>query len=102
MTMTGGAPPVASLLAHARTLAGDPNAAGRLLQEYTGRGDITPIMLAALSMDAGDKGRAFEYLSQAVEARSFGADWIKVNPGLDSLHSDPRWIAILRKMNLTP
>ena len=68
MTMTSGAPPVATLLAHARTLAGDPSTARRLIQEYTGRQDITPIFLAALYLDVGDKDHAFEYLDKAVQA----------------------------------
>jgi tetratricopeptide (TPR) repeat protein len=100
MTMTGGKPPAATLLAHAQTLAGDPSTATRLIQEYTGRQDVSPIFLAALCMDVGDKDHAFEYLDKAVEERSFASDWINVNPGLDSLHSDPRWAKLVRKMNL--
>ena len=82
VTMTSGAPPAATLLAHARALAGDPTSAKRLIQEYTGRADITPIFLAALYMDVGDHDRAFEYLDKAVEQRSFASDWINVNPEL--------------------
>ena len=100
MTMTSGAPPAATLLAHARTLAGDPSSSKRLIQEYTRRRDISPIFLAAMYMDVGDKDHAFEYLDKAVQARSFASDWINVNPALDSLHSDPRWAALKRKMNL--
>ena len=100
MTLTSGAPPVATLLAHARSRGGDLDAAKRLLQEFTGRPDITPIFLAALHTDARDADHAFDDLNRAVEARSFGSDWIAVNPELDSLHRDPRWNALLRKMNL--
>jgi tetratricopeptide (TPR) repeat protein len=99
-TLTRGAPPAATLLADVRALAGDPNSAMRLIEEYTGRRDITPIFLAALYMDVGDNDHAFEYLDKAVEERSFASDWISVNPGLYSLHSDPRWAKLLRKMNL--
>jgi tetratricopeptide (TPR) repeat protein len=100
MSLTAAAPPLATILAHARSLAGDQNTAKRLIQEYTGRRDITPIFLAALYMDVGDKDHAFEYLTRAVEARSFATDWINVNPGLDSLRSDPRWAVLKQKMNL--
>jgi len=100
MTMTKGAPPVATLLAHARTLAGDSLAAKRLIQEFTGRKDVTPIMLAALYLDVRDKDRAFEYLNKAVQERSFASDWININPALEGLHSDPRWAALVRQMNL--
>ena len=101
MTMTGGAPSVATLLAHAQALAGNPGTAMRLIQEYTRRQDITPIFLAALYMDVGDKNHAFEYLNKAVEERSFASDWINVNPALDSLHSDPRWADLIRQMKLS-
>ena len=100
MTMTGGTPPVATLLAHARALAGNLTAAKRLIGEYTERRDITPLMLASLYIDVGDRDHAFEYLDKAIQERSYASDWISVNPGLDSLHSDPRWAALKRKMNL--
>ena len=100
VTITGGAPPAATLLAHARTLAGDRSAAEHLIQEYSGRDDITPMMLAGLYLDVGDKSQAFEYLDKAVQQRSFASDWINVNPALDTLHSDPRWPALIYKMNL--
>ena len=57
-------------------------------------------MLAALYMDVEDKDRAFENLEKAVQERSFASERIKVNPGLDGLHSDPRWATLIRKMNL--
>ena len=100
MTMTHGAPPAATLQAHIRALAGDPGAARRLIQEFAGRPDVTPIFRAALYMDIGDKDHAFEYLERAVEERSFASDWINVNPGLDSLRSDPRWAKLRRKMKI--
>ena len=101
MTMTNGAPPAATLLAHARALAGDPRMAKRLIQEFARRPDVAPSMLAALYLDAGDKDRAFEYLYRAIQERSFASDWINVNPALDILHSDPRWAPLIREMNLS-
>jgi TolB-like protein/Flp pilus assembly protein TadD len=101
MKMTGGAPPVATLLAHAQAAAGDSSGARRLLQEFTARPDITPIMLAVLYLDVAEKDHAFEYLDKAVEERSFASDWMNVNPMLDSLHSDPRWAGLVRRMKLS-
>ena len=100
VTIGGDAAPVATLLAHAQSLAGNSTSTKRLIQEFTGRRDISPIFLASLYIDIGDKLHAFEYLDKAVQERSFASDWIGVNPGLDSLHSDPRWAALKRKMNL--
>jgi TolB-like protein len=99
VALTGGPPPVAGLLAAARALAGDRNAVPRLVQEYSGR-EVTPVVLAFLYQIAGDKDRAFEWLNRAVGQRSFASETIGVHPVLDSLHTDPRWAALLHHMNL--
>ena len=100
MAMTSGAPPAATLLAHVRALAGDASASRRLIQEYATRTDVSPMMLVAIYLDVGDKDKIFELLNRAVDERSFASDWINVNPGLDGLRGDPRWVSLLRKMNL--
>jgi len=100
MKLSGGAPEVASILAHARALSGDRNAVPQLLREYQGRTDVSPAILAALYVDARDKHNAFYWLETAVEKHSFASESIKVHPALDGLHSDARWSALLRKMNL--
>jgi TolB-like protein/Flp pilus assembly protein TadD len=97
--LSGGSPPFAGLLAYARALGGDRNAVPRLLREYSGQ-KVTPVVLALLNVAAGDTDHAFEWLDRAVEERSFASETIAVHPVLDRLHSDPRWAALLRKMNL--
>jgi TolB-like protein len=97
--ITGAPPPIAGLLASARALGGDRNAVPRLLQEFTGR-DVSPVVRALLYHVAGDRDRTFEWLDRAVEQRSFASETIAIHPMLESLHSDSRWKALLRKMNL--
>ena len=48
----------------------------------------------------GDTDRAFRSLSEAVHERSSQLIFAKVHPWLDSLHSDPRFGEILKKMGL--
>jgi tetratricopeptide (TPR) repeat protein len=48
----------------------------------------------------GEKDRAFEWLERAQNQRDFGLIAIKTDPLLKSLHADPRFNALLRKMNL--
>jgi hypothetical protein len=49
----------------------------------------------------GDKDRAFEWLAKAVDERSPAlAQNIKVDPSYNRLRSDPRFTALLRRMNL--
>jgi hypothetical protein len=53
----------------------------------------------ALSYAAlGDKDRAFQWLEKGIERRDMIVV-IKVDPKLDSLRSDPRFTALLRRMN---
>ena len=48
----------------------------------------------------GDPDKAFEWLEIAYENRDGGMTYLLVDPWIGSLHSDPRWRALLRKMNL--
>jgi len=54
---------------------------------------------ATLFAFLGEKEQALEWLEKAYEERSIKID-IKVNPLHDSIRSDPRYIALLKKMNL--
>ena len=46
----------------------------------------------------GDKDEAFRSLSRMFEERE-GLNYVKTDPRLDSLHADPRWQVLLRRMN---
>ena len=48
----------------------------------------------------GDKDRAFEWLDRAMRQNDGGLILIKVDPMLRGLHGDPRYAAILRRINL--
>ncbi|MGE5098308.1 MAG: tetratricopeptide repeat protein [Betaproteobacteria bacterium] len=48
----------------------------------------------------GEKDHAFEWLERAFTARDGGMVLLKVDPFLRSLHGDPRYIALMKKMNL--
>lgn len=56
---------------------------------------------ALLYAHLGEKKQALEMLEKAYQAREHTLAQIKVNPELDSLRSEPRFIALLRQMNLT-
>jgi TolB-like protein/DNA-binding winged helix-turn-helix (wHTH) protein/Flp pilus assembly protein TadD len=58
-----------------------------------------PYIIAAVYTALGDKDEAFRILEKAVEEHQLITP-VKVEPPLDSLHSDPRWKALLLRMNL--
>ncbi len=60
----------------------------------------TPYGLVAVYAALGDKDQAFAQLEQALAQRSEFMDFLKVDPELDSLHSDPRFQNLLARMNL--
>lgn len=50
----------------------------------------------------GDKEKALDNLEKAVERRAFMMAWVKADPVFDCLRSEPRYQAILQKMQLPP
>jgi hypothetical protein len=56
---------------------------------------------AAVYVALGDKDEAFRILKKAVEERQ-PIVALKEIPTLESLHSDPRWKGLLRRMNFPP
>ena len=51
-------------------------------------------------MALGDKNQAFQLLDRCYEERSPWLVWLKTDPALDPLRSDPRYADLLRRMGL--
>ena len=56
--------------------------------------------MAEIFTQLGDKDQAFEWLEKVYESHHFWLPFLKVHPHLDSLHSDPRFEALLRRIGL--
>ena len=56
--------------------------------------------LAYLHWWSGEKEEALRWLEKAFEERPNWIPWLKVDPALDPLRSDPRFGALLRRMGL--
>ena len=61
-----------------------------------------PWYLAEMYAYLGNKDRALEWLDKAYAVKSGTMPWIKVDPSLNSLRTDPRFTALLGRMGLTP
>ena len=60
----------------------------------------TAFDLPALYIGLGDKDRAFESLNRSVDNRERLIDLLKADFFMEPLRSDPRYVALLRRMNL--
>ena len=58
---------------------------------------VCPYEVAGVCAQLGDKDKAFEWLDKAYQSRSC-LYWLRQDPRLDSLHSDPRFQELLTKM----
>jgi tetratricopeptide (TPR) repeat protein len=92
-----------ALLAHAVARAGRPEEARRIhaqLKEDAQGRYLSPYSEAAIYTGLGETDAAFERLEKAYAIRDRGMVWIKVAPRLDPLRGDPRFDALLLRMNL--
>ncbi|NDQ55977.1 MAG: protein kinase [Acidipila sp.] len=89
-------------LVRAYTLAGQQALAQRTMRELLARSKtsyISRYIMATVYTALGDKNQAFAELEQAYQQRSFFLSLIQIDPELDSLRPDPRFQALLRRMN---
>jgi hypothetical protein len=50
----------------------------------------------------GERNQAFQWLEKGYQERSHNMAFIKTEPMLDGLHTDPRYQVFLRRMGLPP
>ena len=60
---------------------------------------VTPFCQAMVYLGMGDNGKAIDWLEKAYAERSIWIGWLKVQPMLDPLRSDPRFQALYNKLN---
>jgi TolB-like protein/Flp pilus assembly protein TadD len=99
-----GAPPfTTAYLAYAYGKSGDRTRAMATLGELkkmSPGGEAAPFNLALVYLGLGDRARALDYLEQAYAASSELLVWLKIDKIYDSLRTEPRFIALMTKLNL--
>ena len=101
--LSGGSVIGLSLLGSAYGLAGMKAEALKILEQLDGLPKdryVGPIFRAMVWIGLGEKNKALENLEKAYEGRESCMAWLKVWPIFDSLRSEPRFQAVLKKMNL--
>jgi TolB-like protein/DNA-binding winged helix-turn-helix (wHTH) protein len=101
--LSHGTPLMLSALAHAYARSGQRTEAQQLLiqleaaskQQY-----VSPYYLAIVHVGLGEKEKALSLLETALTDRSNGLIFMAVEPELDPIRSDPRFIALERKLSL--
>jgi tetratricopeptide (TPR) repeat protein len=87
-------------LAYAYAMAGKRDEALRMLNEVvTNPAKHVPYRIAAAYLALGEKDRAIEWLKKDYERRDNWMTWLKVDPVMDPLRSDPRFMQLMRRMN---
>jgi TolB-like protein/Tfp pilus assembly protein PilF len=64
------------------------------------RGEGEAYAIATVYAWRGETDRAFDWLARASGKPVGGLYWASTDPALRSLHADPRWKALLKKLNL--
>jgi TolB-like protein len=62
------------------------------------QGHVESFLMALMNAPAGNRDKAFGWLERAFEERSVNMPFLKVHPLLDTLHSDPRFQNLVRRV----
>jgi len=90
-------------LANAYAVAGRRDDALRVLEElqrWREERYVSPWGLASIYARLGEEGRALDWLERAYADHDSTLVWLKVHPRFDPLRKHPRFVALLRQMNL--
>ncbi|MFQ5798088.1 MAG: tetratricopeptide repeat protein, partial [Bacteroidota bacterium] len=103
ITLSGRLPRTVATLGRIYAVAGEVEKAQKVLdelKELSKRRYVPSYYVALIYVDLGQMDQAFQWLEKAYEERESELVFLKVDPSLDSLRSDSRFIALLKKTNL--
>ncbi len=70
------------------------------LNDHSKHPYVSSYLIASIYVGLGDKDKAFASLEKAFEDRSWYMTHLKLDPELESLHSDPRFADLVRRVGL--
>ena len=98
-----GTPRARAILGYTLAVAGRRDEAARILgelQKLASHKYVAPYFRVLIYTALGEKDQALEWLEKAFEERSEWLVWLKVDPKLDSLRSDPSFTALVQRVGL--
>jgi TolB-like protein/DNA-binding winged helix-turn-helix (wHTH) protein/Tfp pilus assembly protein PilF len=99
--LSHGTPLMVSALAHAHARAGNKEEAEKLLAQLERDARtkyVSPYYFAIVYLGLGDNERAMNWLEKAFVDRSNGLVFMRVEPELDHLRSNPRFVALQQRL----
>jgi serine/threonine protein kinase/Tfp pilus assembly protein PilF len=103
--LAGIIPEPTAWLARAYAVSGNRAEAQKLLdalKEPSKWTYLSPYNIAMVYAGLGEGDQALAWLERAYQERSYYMSWLKVDPGVDNLRSDPRFQDLVRRMNFPP
>jgi Tfp pilus assembly protein PilF len=100
--LSHGTPLMTSALANAYARSGNKAEAERLLADLISESKkqyVSPYYFAVLYVGLGKPEEAIDWLEKAFADRSNGMVFLKVEPELDDLRSNPRFVTLQQKLN---
>jgi eukaryotic-like serine/threonine-protein kinase len=101
--LSGGSPLMNAALAQTSATAGKREKAIQILDdlaELTKQKYVAPYFFAGIHVGLGEEARAMEYLEKSYEEHSHWLMYLHMDPGMDSLRSNPRFQDLLRRIGL--
>jgi hypothetical protein len=99
----GKSPSVEALLGHVYAMMGDTTKAQQQLNDLANMARVryvAPSYMAIICAALGRKDDAFNWLNQSYQLRSEHLLYLKVEPAVDPLRSDPRFAALVHRVGL--
>jgi TolB-like protein/DNA-binding winged helix-turn-helix (wHTH) protein len=100
--LSHNSPLMISALAHADALSGNQEEGQRLLQQLMAQSKkqyVSPFYVGVVYIALGKTETAMDWMEKAFADRSNGLVFLKVEPELDPLRSNPRFITLQKRLN---
>ncbi|MGA9995774.1 MAG: protein kinase [Pyrinomonadaceae bacterium] len=100
----GDTPTTKAKLAHVLAASGRTEESRQTLEDllaHSERKGVTPYEIAVIYAILGETDEAFHWLAQAEREHAVGITYLKVDPHLDNLRTDPRFQDFLRRLGFS-